>query len=119
MRLSFIALTYFRRIPAPDHKRYVSHWLEEAEIVLGSMGRSETLRFAPFACAVIAHGDIQYTALSLDGEPLSLGLSKDVGAEAKDAWKRVLDRGPADPVGRVNHAPSRHDQIPVRITQGV
>jgi hypothetical protein len=119
MRLAFIGLTYFKRTPAPDHKRYVTYWLEEAEIVLGSMGkRGEELRFAPFMCAIVAHGDIPYTALSLDGEPLSLGLSKDVGAEAKDGWKRVLDRGPADPVGRINHAPSRHDQSPVTIQYG-
>jgi len=120
MRLAFIGLTYFKRTPDPDHRRYITHWIEETQIVLADMGkRCEELRFAPFVCAAIMHGDIAYTALNLDGQPLSLGLSKDVGAEAKDAWKRVLDRGPADPVGRVNHAPSRHDQIPVRITQGV
>jgi hypothetical protein len=87
MRLSFIALTYFRRTPAPDYKRYISHWTEEAEIILGTKGRrSETLRYAPFICAVLMHGDILYTALNLDGEPLSLGLSKDSGAPAKDGW---------------------------------
>jgi hypothetical protein len=120
MRLSFIALSYLRRTPGPDYKRYISHWQEEAEIILGTMDRrSETLRFAPFACAVIMHGDILYTSLYLDGQPLSLGLDKWTGTEAKDGWKRVLSHGVLEPVGPVSFAPGRHDQSQVRITQGI
>jgi hypothetical protein len=39
MRLSFIALTYFRRTPAPDMRRYIAHWIEETQIVLADMGK--------------------------------------------------------------------------------
>jgi hypothetical protein len=118
MRLAFIGLTYFKRTPAPDAKRYVTHWIEETQIVLVEMGkRGEELRFAPFVCAVIMHGDILYTALSRDGEPLSLGLSKHEGVEAKAGWKRVLEFGPADPVGGVDRTSGRgrHDQSPITI----
>jgi hypothetical protein len=119
MRLSFIGLTYFKRTPSPDVKRYVTHWIEETQIVLAGMGkRGEELRFAPFVCAAIMHGDIAYTALSLDGEPLSLGLSKDVGIEGKDSWKRVPSHGVPEPVGPVDHRPSRHDQSPITIQYG-
>jgi hypothetical protein len=121
MRLSFIALTYFKRTPAPDMRRYVTHWLEEAQIVLADMGkRGEDLRFAPFVCAAIMHGDIPYTPLSLDGEPLSLGLSKYEGIDAKDAWRRVVSHGVIDPVGSIDHASGRgrHDPSPVTIQYG-
>ncbi len=88
------------------------------EIQLASFGkRGETLKFAPFVTACLSHGDIAYTLLFLDGQPLSLGLSKFEGTEAKDGWKRVLDFGPAAPVGAVDLAPSKFDQAPVRIVQ--
>jgi hypothetical protein len=121
MRLAFIGLTYFRRTPVPDQRRYVTHWLEETQLVLADMGkRGEELRFAPFVCAALMHGDILYTALNLDGQPLSLGLSLHEGAEAKDSWRRVIDSGVLDPVGGVasESERGRHDPSPVTVRYG-
>jgi len=105
-RLAFIALTFFQRTPQPDYKHYA---------MFGKP--SQTLKLGPFLTAMTMHGDIPYTRLFEHDPPLSLGLSKHEGADAKDGWKRVLDFGPAPPVGPVSHAPSKFDQVPVRITQ--
>ena len=121
MRLAFIALSYFKRTPSPDMRHYITHWIEEAQIVLADMGkRSEELRFAPFVCAAIMHGDIAYTALNLDGQPLSLGLSMHEGNEAKDGWNRVIEHGVPAPTGSADYESGRgrHDPSPVTIQYG-
>jgi hypothetical protein len=94
----FIALSYWRRTPAPDRKHYCSFWMEEAAILLRSLGRSPgDIKLGPFMMAVLCHGDICFTGLrQCSGNiywPLSIGLDKYSGAEATDAWKTVLANG--------------------------
>jgi hypothetical protein len=119
-RLSFIALSHFRRTEEPDPRRYVSYWQDEALDCLAGLGQpSETLKFGPFVTACLAHGDVCFSGLGMGGRvPLSLGLSRHSGAPAKDAWRRVLDYGPLAMIGEAREArPSRHDPSPVTVTR--
>ena len=106
----FIALSYFKRSGVPDRKHHISFWMEEAEIVLRSLGKSTSIKLGPFAMAMLMHGDIAFEGLAessgrvvecppgMSGSgyvhvPFSVGLNKYEGAEAKDAWKTVLANG--------------------------
>jgi hypothetical protein len=93
-KLAFLALGDMHRIEAPNRKRYVTHWSEEAEIWLRRRrGWAPTLRFGPFVTAVLAHGDIQFSGLFVDAQVLELGLSTYAGHAASGAWKKVLATG--------------------------
>jgi hypothetical protein len=119
-KLSFIALSHFRRVEEPDSRRYVSYWQEEAIDCLAGLGQaSETLKFNPFVTACLAHGDVPFSGLHMGARvPLSLGLSRHSGAPAKDGWKRVLDFGPRAMIGEAREArPDRHGQSPVTVTR--
>jgi hypothetical protein len=119
-KLSFIALSHFRRLEEADPRRYVSHWQDEAASVLAGLGQAgETLKFNPFVTAALAHGDIPYSGLGMGGRvPLSLGLSRHSGAAAMDSWRRVLDYGPLAMMGEAREArPDRHGQQPVTVTR--
>lgn len=100
-KLAFLALGNMRRLDQPDHKRYASHWIEEAEIWLRPRGKSTTLRFGPFTAALLAHGDIPFSGLCMSGQVPEFGLSLYVGREARDAWRHVLSSGRILPMSAV------------------
>jgi hypothetical protein len=114
---AFLALGNMHRTKTPDHKRYASHWTEEAEIWLRSHGKpAPTLRFGPFVAAVLAHGDIRYSGLFVDGHVLELGLNTYVGRAASDAWKKVLETQKLLPMS-LAHLPMAPPS-PVRVIVG-
>jgi hypothetical protein len=93
---AFLALGAMKRLEAPDTKHYFSHHVDAAEAYLRSVGKSETLRFGPFMCALLAWGDVPYSGLGLQhtGAVVELGLSEHIGRQASDSsWKRVLETG--------------------------
>ena len=106
---AFRALGAMKRTPQVDRKRYASHWIDEAEMLLRSLGKSTTLRFGPFTAALLAHGDIPYAGLFMDGCVPEFGLSLYVGREASDAWRGVLASGKLlapSPTRQIMAAPS-------------
>ncbi len=62
-KAAFMALGAFKRLDAPDHKKYLSFHISAVEGYLRAVDKSETLRVQPFMTAVLAHGDIPYAGL--------------------------------------------------------
>jgi hypothetical protein len=110
---AFQALGAMHRTEMPDRKHYLHHWTDHCETWLKGSGESTDLSFAPFVCACLAHGDVAYSGLFVDGEVLELGLNAyGIGRPAGDAWRRVLETGelllPSPPAMRLAPAsPSR------------
>ena len=110
---AFKAVGALHRTEAPDRKHYFHYWLDHCQAWLKGSGESTDLSFAPFVCACLAHGDVAYSGLFVDGEVLELGLyAYGIGRPAGDAWRRVLETGeillPSPPATRLAPAsPSR------------
>jgi hypothetical protein len=90
---AFERLGNIGRIAAPDNRRYIGHWTEEARDWLrlhrpthrGNIG-------AGFLAACVAHGDIPYVVGDADqGVVWTVGLTSFGGRQAADAWRKVLD----------------------------
>jgi hypothetical protein len=90
---SFERLGYVGRTSAPDTRRYVNHWVEEAKdwLRLHRPAHSGNIG-AGFLIATIAHGDICFTPGDENrGVVWTIGVTPFGGAKATDAWLRVLD----------------------------
>jgi hypothetical protein len=103
---SFERLGHIGRLGAPDTRRYVDHWVEEARDWLrlhrpshgGNIG-------AGFLAACVAHGDIPYVVGDKNlGVVWVIGVAPFGGRPASDAWRAVLKGGnvmaPSQPARR-------------------
>jgi hypothetical protein len=90
---SFERLGFIGRLGAPDNRRYVGHWVEEAKDWLrlhrpahrGNIGGG-------FLAAVVAHNDIPYTVGDENhGVVWAVGVTPYGGAKATDVWRKALD----------------------------
>src|SRR6516165_5080011 len=91
---SFERLGFIGRTVQPDTRRYLGHWTSDCRVWLslhrprryyGNVG-------AGFLAAVLAHGDVPFTAANpAQGVVWSLGLTTYGGTMATDKWKNVLD----------------------------
>jgi hypothetical protein len=91
---SFRALGAMHRTERPDKKHYISFWMDLASDWLKTVRDSTSISGLPFIAAVLAHGDICYSGLFVDGATFEVGLNAyRMGKPPGDAWKKVLATG--------------------------
>jgi hypothetical protein len=90
-----------------NYRHYLSHWIDEAERYLASLGTPETIRGNALMAAVLAWG-VSYVENDNHGNVAALGLATYGGRPPTEAtWKRVLEsRQILQPTpGRYAHQP--------------
>jgi hypothetical protein len=91
---SFKALGAMHRTENPDKKHYISFWMDLASDWLKTVRDSTSISGLPFIAAVLAHGDICYSGLFVDGATFEVGLNAyAMGKPPRDAWRGVLATG--------------------------
>jgi hypothetical protein len=89
-RCAFTRIGFLGRADVPDHKRYLSFWVDEADDWLRSHRMTDRDTGAGYFIAAIAHGDVPYALTDAFGNRAAVGLRTWGGKPATDHWRRVL-----------------------------
>ena len=92
-KTAFCRLAEINRVDQLDTKRSTISWIQEAEDWLRVRGRGGHITAQAFVAALVAHGDIKFTAPDAFPYELNFGLDLYHGRPGRDAWRKVLSSG--------------------------